>query len=181
MDLNKFFTIGYIRRVIGIKGEMGIKLEVDNPARYKGLDAMLLVKDANINGVELTQALIRGEELVVKIKGITTPEDAKQFVGSTVMLPLEALPKLDSKRFYFHEIPGFKVVDEEAGEIGAAHEVMDRMMQPVLVIKKGYTEILIPLADGVVKNVDRENKTLHIAAPAGLIDLYLEKKDEEEE
>jgi 16S rRNA processing protein RimM len=180
MDLNKFFTIGYIRRVIGVKGEMGIKLEVDNPARYKGIDAMLLVKNGNVEGVELTQAFLRGEELVIKIKGITTPEDAKQFVGSTSMLPIEVLPKLTNKRFYFHEIPGFKVVDEEAGEIGIAHEVMDRPMQPVLSVKKGFTEILIPLADGVVKNVDRENKTLHIAAPAGLIDLYLEKKDEEE-
>lgn len=180
MELNKFFTIGYVRRVIGIKGEMGIKLEVDNPARYKGIDAILLVKDSDANGVELVQAIVRGEELVIKIKGVTTPEDAKRFVGSTAMLPLEALPKLNNKRFYFHEIPGFKVVDEEAGEIGVAHEVLDRMMQPVLIVKQGYTEILIPLADGVVKNVDRENKVLHIAAPAGLIDLYLKKNDEEE-
>ncbi len=111
MELNKFFTIGYVRRVIGIKGEMGIKLEVDNPARYKGIDAILLVKDSDANGVELVQAIVRGEELVIKIKGVTTPEDAKRFVGSTAMLPLEALPKLNNKRFYFHEIPGFKVVD----------------------------------------------------------------------
>ncbi len=74
----------------------------------------------------------------------------------------------------------YYLVDEEAGEIGVAHEVMDRLMQPVLIVKKGLTEILIPLAEGVVKNVDRANKVLHIAAPAGLIDLYLAKNEEEE-
>jgi len=34
------------------------------------------------------------------------------------------------------------------------------------------TTILVPLLDAFIKNVDRENKTLHIEAPEGLIDLY---------
>ena len=37
------------------------------------------------------------------------------------------------------------------------------------------TEILIPAVDDIFKEVDREGRTLHIAAPEGLIDIYLEK------
>jgi len=180
MNLNEFYTIGYIRRVIGVKGEMGILLDVDSPARYKGLDALLLVKEGAQNGVELDQAIVRGEELVIKIKGTTTPEDAKKFVGSTCMLPLAALPKLNDKQFYFHEVPGYTVVDSVCGEIGVVKEVMDRPQQPVLIIKQGFDEILIPVAEGIVQKVDRASKTLHIQAPEGLIDLYLKKSDEEE-
>ena len=37
------------------------------------------------------------------------------------------------------------------------------------------TEILIPAVDEIFKEVDREGRTLRIAAPEGLIDIYLEK------
>lgn len=180
MNQDDFYTIGYVRRVIGVKGEMGILLDVDSPARYKGLDAMLLVKDGKQDAVELEQAVVRGEELVIRIKGTTTPEDAKKFVGSTCMLPLAALPKLNDKQFYFHEIPGYKVVDAVCGEIGIAKEVMDRPQQPVLIIKHGFEEVLIPIAGDIVQKVDRKEKVLHIHAPEGLIELYLKKPDEEE-
>jgi 16S rRNA processing protein RimM len=180
MNLNEFYTIGYIRRVIGVKGEMGIKLDVDSPGRYKGLDAMVLVKDGSQSNVVLEQAVIRGEELVIRIKGTTTPEDAKKFVGSTCMLPLTALPKLNDRQFYFHEIPCYKVIDAVYGEIGIVKEVIERPMQPVIVIKHGFEEILIPVAGDIIQKVDRKEKVLHIQAPEGLIELYLRKSDEEE-
>lgn len=179
MNLKEFYSIGYIRRTIGIKGEMGILLDVDTPSRYNGIDALILVKNGVESTVELEQSKVRGTELVIKIKGTNNPEDAKKFVSSTVMLPLTALPKLNDKQFYFHEIPGFKVVDEVHGEIGTVKEVMERSVQPVVIIKQGYEEILIPITDHIIQKVDRENKTLFIKAPEGLIDLYL-KKDEEE-
>jgi 16S rRNA processing protein RimM len=181
MDKKDFYTIGYIRRVIGLKGELGIKLDVDNPQRYKGIDSLVLMDDAGIATVKLTQAHLRGEELVIRIEGITEPNGAKKMVGKTVVLPLEALPKVGDKRFYFHEIPGFKVIDEVHGELGVAKEVMDRPVQPVLIIKRGYDEILIPLIEGAVQRVDREKRELHVKTPEGLVDLYLEKNDEEEE
>jgi 16S rRNA processing protein RimM len=159
---------------------MGILLDVDSPSRYKGLDALMLVKDGNANGVELEQAIVRGAELVIRIKGTTTPEDAKKFVGSTCMLPLEALPELNDTQFYFHEVPGFKVVDAVCGEIGIVKEVMDRPQQPVIIIKQGFEEILIPVASDIVQKVDRKEKTLFIKAPEGLIELYLKKNEEEE-
>lgn len=180
MNLQEFFTIGYVRRVIGIKGEMGIRLDVDSPGRYNGIDAVLLVKDNLQQAVELAQAKVRGDELVIRIKNVTTPEDAKKFVGSTAMLPLAALPKLNDTQFYHHEIPGYKVIDAEHGEIGIAKEVIERIIQPVLLIKKGFTEILIPITDHTIQKVDREKKELHVVTPEGLIDIYLGKSEEEE-
>lgn len=179
MDLKEYYSIGYVRRTIGIKGEMGILLDVDSPARYNGIKALVLVKNGMITPVELEQAKVRGEELVIRIKGTINPEDAKKFVSSTVMLPLTALPKLNDKQFYFHEIPGFKVVDEVHGEIGIVKEIMERTVQPVIIIRQGFEEILIPVTDDIIRKVDRVAKVLHVKAPEGLIDLYL-KKDEEE-
>ena len=42
-------------------------------------------------------------------------------------------------------------------------------------IMNGDTEILIPILDQIIEKVDRENKTIYISAPAGLIDIYLQQ------
>lgn len=180
MDLNKFYTIGYIRRVIGVKGEMGIKLDVDQPSRYNGIDAVVLVKGDEKFALELAQAKVRGEELVIRSEEFSTPEEAKKLVGSTAMLPLAALPKLSDKQFYYHEIPGYRVLDSVHGEIGIAKEIIERIVQPVLLIKKGFVEILIPITDHTIQNVDREKKELHVTTPPGLIEIYLGTSSEEE-
>lgn len=180
METKEFFTIGYIRRVIGLKGDMGIKLDVDDPSRYNGIKNLELQKDGNHSSIVLTQAVVRNGELVIRTAAFTTPEAAKKLVGSTAMLPLSALPEIGEKRFYFHEIPGFKVIDTVHGELGLVKEVMERNVQPVIIIKQGYTEILIPLLPNTILKVDREKKELHVNTPEGLVDIYLAKDDEEE-
>jgi len=40
-------------------------------------------------------------------------------------------------------------------------------------IKKGSSEVLIPIVDNFIKKIDRKNKRVHVLTPEGLIDLYL--------
>ena len=68
---------------------------------------------------------------------------------------------------------GFRVIDEEKGDIGTLQQVIDYPAQPLFQIMKNGVEILVPVIDQVIRRVDREQKTLYIAAPNGLIDLYL--------
>jgi hypothetical protein len=87
-----------------------------------------------------------------------------------------ALLKLkdSGKQFYYHEIVGFTVVDTEKGELGAVSEVLEYPTQAILQIMHGKKEILIPILDHVIQNVDRDKKILTITAPEGLIDMYLQ-------
>jgi 16S rRNA processing protein RimM len=42
------------------------------------------------------------------------------------------------------------------------------------VINADDKEIMIPVVDHIIDKVDRENKTITVTTPEGLIDLYLE-------
>lgn len=178
MNKNDFFSIGFIRRVIGLKGEMGIQLDVDNPKRYHGIDAVFVSAEPEYIPLFLEQGEVRGNELVIRAEGINGPAEAKAMVGKTVFLPLNALPPLDEKRFYFHEIGGFEVIDELYGPVGTAQEVLDRAMQPVLRVLNGRTEVLLPVAGETIVRVDREKKQLLVRMPEGLIDLYMQTERE---
>jgi 16S rRNA processing protein RimM len=46
-------------------------------------------------------------------------------------------------------------------------------INPLLQIKQGTKEVLIPLAANVVQAIDRKKRTMTITAPEGLIQLYL--------
>jgi 16S rRNA processing protein RimM len=46
-------------------------------------------------------------------------------------------------------------------------------VNPLIQIMNGSKEVLVPLIEGIVQNVDRKKKTMTIKAPPGLIELYL--------
>jgi len=83
------------------------------------------------------------------------------------------LPKLKGNSFYYHEIIGFTVIDEKHGNIGVIEKVLDNQHQDIFSIKKENKEILIPVADEIIKKVDRKNKVIEIEAPDGLIEIYI--------
>ena len=89
-------------------------------------------------------------------------------------LPLAALPKLEGNKFYYHEVIGFTIEDASFGTVGKIVSVNDTTAQPLFEVERGPIEILIPMNDDIIKKVDREHKKIHIEAPEGLIDLYLE-------
>jgi 16S rRNA processing protein RimM len=70
-------------------------------------------------------------------------------------------------------VVGFTVIDLNYGFVGLVETIIDLQVNPLIQILNGEKEVLIPLVEGVVQEVDRANKILKIAAPAGLIELYL--------
>jgi 16S rRNA processing protein RimM len=173
MTKEECYRLGNITKPFGIKGQMVFYLDVDSPDDYADLDsAFVEVKGAlvpyffkvdNING---NKAVVTFEDL--------TPQEAQALAGHDLYLPLDLLPELTGNQFYFHEVTGFKVIDVEKGEIGIIQSIIEYPAQPLFSIMNGDKEILIPVIDPIIKKVDREQRTITIEAPNGLIDLYLE-------
>lgn len=181
MNPSDYFYLGKIVRTVGLKGEFAVQLDVDDPSKYRAVKSVFIGTKENNTEHAIRTSRVNGMQLVISIEDVMDIDAAKKWIGKEIYLPMKKLPVLNDKRFYHHEIAGFKVFDKAHGEIGIAKEVMERLMQDVLVVMQERTEILIPLSQGVVKKVDRELKELHIAAPEGLIDIYLDKKSDEEE
>jgi len=102
-----------------------------------------------------------------------TEEDADAIMGNAVYLPLSMLPKLEGNKFYFHEVIGFEVEDKRLGIVGKIVSINDSSAQPLFEVKKGETEILIPMIDHFLVKIDRENKKVMMDLPEGLIEMYL--------
>lgn len=172
MNKNDFFYLGYFSKTVGIKGELLLNLDVDDAQKYKKMESLFIELNNNLIPFFITSVQIRSNSALVKIDGIDTPQKAAEYVSCSAFLPLSNLPKLSGKNFYFHEVPGFTVIDAVHGNIGVVETVLDFPQQAIFQIKKNETEILIPATQEFIQKIDRATKTIFIQAPDGLIDIY---------
>ncbi|MGA2822869.1 MAG: ribosome maturation factor RimM [Bacteroidales bacterium] len=174
MNKDDFYYLGKITKPFGSKGQVVAFLDVDEPLHYRNLESVYLDLDGEwipfiIESIEI-QA---GRKALLHFEDVNTAEDAAAYSGREMYLLLASLPPLKGKKFYYHEIKGFSVIDEVHGFIGTLVKVMDLPRQSLLQIASADKEILVPLVDEIIVKVDRKKKELHIHAPEGLIEIYL--------
>lgn len=168
------FHLGYVAKLHGFKGEVSLFLDVTNPEDYETLDAVFIEINGQLSPFFVTEFKLKNKGFAaVKFEGVNSENDARILLRKNLFLPAKILPQLSGKNFYDHEVVGFTVIDVNYGEVGILESIIDLQVNPLIQIMNGSKEVLIPLIDGMVQNVDREKKTMTINAPAGLIELYL--------
>ncbi len=173
MTKEECFYLGRVAKTHGIKGEVTLKLDVDDPSDYLKMKYFLLEINKVLTPFFVEKLVASGDKFFVAVQDIHTVEAASALTGKEVYLPLEMLPKLSGKQFYYHEVKGYTLIDAEKGELGPIADVIEYPTQAILQVFKDGKEILIPILDQVIQKVDRKNKKLHVKAPEGLIEMYL--------
>ncbi|MCX6281566.1 MAG: ribosome maturation factor RimM [Bacteroidetes bacterium] len=174
MQPKDFYYLGKILKTVGNKGQLMVHLDVDEPENYQKLESVYLDVYGEripffITGIELRSR----NAAIMTFADVFSADEAEDYAGREMFLPLADLPDLTGNQFYFHEIEGFTVIDTVFGEIGIVESVLDLNPQALFQIRSGEKEILVPVVDQVIKEIDRENKIIRIEAPEGLIDIYL--------
>ncbi len=169
------FELGIISRTHGTKGGLVLFLDVDQPSDYYQLESVLVEYGDELIPFFIT-SLDPGakQQVFVKFEDIDTQEEAGSLQGCTLWLPLANLPKLDGKKFYYHEVKGFTVVDVNKGEIGTLTQIIDLSVNPLFSIDHDGKEILVPVNDQFIIEVRRKERQLIIEMPEGLLELYLQ-------
>ena len=178
MNIDDCFYLGYVTKTFGYKGEVVIYLDVDNPFYYNKLESVFILLEGKLIPffLEKIQVKPNSAEAIVRFQNVDTPEKAQHLASAELYLPIELLPPLKGKAFYFHEITGYLVIDEVKGLLGPVVSVLELPGNPVFQIQAGEKEVLVPASDKFIKKLDRQDKKIYIKAPEGLIDLYLDEQ-----
>lgn len=174
MTKDKCFYVGKIVKTHGIKGEVTLRIDNEDFDEIEELDYFLLEINDKLIPFFIENITFHSNKSFVLFQDLKTLEAASQLVGVTAYLPLELLPERSGNDFYSYEVVGFIVVDEEKGELGKVQEIIEYPTQSLIQVIKEGKEILIPIHDDILKDVNREEKKIYIKAPVGLIDMYLE-------
>ncbi|NNE75946.1 MAG: 16S rRNA processing protein RimM [Pricia sp.] len=175
MDKAACFYLGKIVSKYSYKGEVLVKLDTDEPEIYENMESVfVLMKGNNLVPFFIDRCRLHKSNLLrIDFEEVKDEAAADRLMRHELYLPLSSLPKLEGDKFYFHEIIGFKVQDAVHGNIGTIAGVNDTTSQAIFEVEHLGKQILIPMTDEILNKIDRENKTVHVTTPDGLVDLYL--------
>jgi 16S rRNA processing protein RimM len=167
------FFLGTIVGKYSFKGEILAKLDTDSPNTYLNMESLLIETPQGLVPYFIDRSQLHKSSLLrVKFEGIDSENEAEALIKKDLFLPLNMLPPLEGNQFYYHEITGFTAIDQMDKEIGIIKNVNDSGPQPLFVIDADDTEILIPVHDDFIKNLDRQNKKMYLNLPEGLLDIF---------
>lgn len=81
--------------------------------------------------------------ILVQIEGYPEREQVAQWTNVEIAIPRVALPSLSEGEYYWHELLGMEVVNQEGHLLGNIQEIMPTGANDVLVVK-GDARYLIP-------------------------------------
>ena len=110
MKKEECFYLGKIVKKYSFKGELLAKLDTDQPQLYENIEALFLdINNRLIPYFVMTSRLHKSNLLRLKLEDVNTESDADELLRKEVYLPLDLLPKLDGKAFYYHEVIEFEI------------------------------------------------------------------------
>ena len=171
MNKQDCFFLGTIVSKFSYKGEILLKLDSDE-IQFKKLKTIFLEIEGALVPFEIKNVMLHKSSLLrIKLENIDSEKKANTVVKTKTYLPIKDLPKLNGDKFYYHEIISFTVLDLSLGNIGKVKEVNDQTSQPIIVVNNGLNEIMIPLVDDFLIEINRNKKTLTFDLPEGLTTL----------
>jgi 16S rRNA processing protein RimM len=109
--------------------------------------------------------------LLVKFKGVETPEAAGAFRNQWVYVKATELPSLPEGKLYQHELLGFAVIEENGKPLGELVEIIETGANDVYVVQnQAGKEILLPAIPPVILETDPAQRTMRVHLLEGLVD-----------
>ena len=162
-----YLVVGFLRRAHGLRGELIMDLHTDFPERLKSGRKLFVGEE--YRPVELASARTHAKGMLVKFKGIESPEEAGLFRNQWVYVRASDVPSLPEGKLYQHELFGFEVVDENGEALGQLVEILETGANDVYVVRNETgKEILLPAIPSVILELDAPRRVMRVHVLEGL-------------
>jgi 16S rRNA processing protein RimM len=172
MNWDEMALVGRIARAHGIRGQVVVNPETDFPdARFRPGAELFIERNGRVQALRLTSVRFQHDRPVIGIEGVETIDDAEQFAGCELRVPVADLAQLPQGTFYRHDLIGCRVETGAGDAIGVVNDVEGTLGGSRLIVNGAGGEIQIPLATEICTTIDVERKRIVVNAPEGLLDL----------
>ena len=154
-------TIGVVVKPQGRKGEVLVKPLSDLPERFESLRRVFVPVPgaAQARAVAVTNHWPHKGRIVLKFEGVDSIDEAERYRGIELRIGEDEVEELPAGSYYHYQLKGLKVEDPAGQPLGTAADIMVTGGEaPVLVVRGGPRgEVLIPMADAFIRQVDLEH------------------------
>ncbi|MBN1540831.1 16S rRNA processing protein RimM [candidate division KSB1 bacterium] len=166
-----YVIVGTVLRPHGIRGELKVAAETDDPQRFNRLDRVFLrLPDGEFRQAQIEHVKIIDRGLLVVFKGIDTRTAAETLRGATIEIPGSKVLPLPEGKYYYFELIGLQVVTQDGELVGTIKDIVSYPANDVYVVATGERDILVPDSPDIIREIDVRNRRLVIHPMPGLLD-----------
>jgi 16S rRNA processing protein RimM len=175
MLLNGYRSLGKITKIHGYDGEVVLVTDGIFPKRIEKTEwVFFILEGLPVPFFVSTIRLIAETRALLKLDDFNNSNQVLKYIGLEVYIEEKTKHSSQKQKATPGDIKGYNVIDTNAGLIGIAKTVINYSDNYLLQVFKGTQEILIPVNDEIIQEINDSTKTIHITAPDGLLDLYIE-------
>jgi len=162
-DLGPMVIMGRIAAAYGIRGWVKIQPYTEY------LDSLMEYRPWWIGReggpwqeVEVRQCEVHNKTLAAELPDCPDRSAAEKLKGLLIAVPRNNLPQQGRDEFYWSDLIGLAVVNEENVQLGTVSNLLETGANQVLSVKSDSGEILIPFVATAIRQVDLQNKCIKV-------------------
>lgn len=164
-------AIGKILKPRGLRGEVKVLPLTDWDDRFERVDRVCVSLAGEDTWLEIEQVRYHDPFVYVSFIGRTSREAIEDLLGKELLVDQADVPVLPEGVFYQFEILDAVVFTDDGQRLGSVIEILNTGAHDVYVVQGEKREYLIPATDEIVRQIDREKKTITIHPIEGLLEL----------
>lgn len=163
---------GKIINTHGLRGEVKVIAWTDYPEDFEDIEYVYVKSKAGDEKLHISSVKYQKNNLIVKFAEIKDINEAEKYKNRILYVEREMLGELPEGVYYIADLIGLRVIDENDEEIGVIADIINTGANDIYDVKReGKKNILIPVIDDVVKEIDLENRLVRIKMMEGLDEL----------
>ena len=166
----QYFEIGQIVNHFGIKGMVKVNPFTDAISQFEEMETILVDKKGSIKEIQIEEVKYSKNQVLLKLKGIDTVEDAEKYRNCYLKLPREKARRLPRDTYFIADLIGLEVYTEEGKLLGKVDDIYNTGASDIYVIKDTLgKQILLPAIKEVIKQIDLEQEKIVVHLLEGLV------------
>ncbi len=170
MNTDDFFAIGKIIGSHGVKGAVRVFSYCESDDIFKKDSSIYIINDkVGIKPYKIINSNRYKNILRISFESVSDKNEALSLKDCILFKRKDELKKLENGTYYWFELVGMSAFKNNGDFLGRVETLLKTGGNDVMVIKNSDTEILLPIIENVVEDVDIEEKKIIVNPPEGLI------------
>ncbi len=174
--MKKYFRIGEIISLHGIKGEVKVYPMTDDMKRFDKLDSFYILDSIDADDADFVDGILYKKEnvkylrntVVLKIKGFDTIDDARKLIKKNIYVSRENAIALAKSEYYTLDLIGCTAYHDNE-RLGEIVDVLKTKAHDILSVSCSGKEMLVPFVDEYIESVDVKEGVVKIRLVEGLV------------
>ncbi len=156
-----FILVGSIVGLHGLRGYLKVKSFLKNPKDLFNFDKYF------INEISFSSLILKFNKksvFICELAGISSVEEAKNFIKADIFISKSSLPEKDQDEIYLNDLISFNVELETGMCLGELVKFYDFGGGLIIGVKHGDEEKMLPFSKNFIINIDRDLRLIILSS-----------------